>query len=344
VESHKETYQELKDRLSEYKFKGLKRIARELKNKGYSKLNSEKLVEFILNHNTKESIQAQLGIERNRRKVLKLRATVITVPVAVLTFWFVLYPLITKKNDQSTYESYLTTIPTDTFEITPFPEPHLLINGTSEREEPDYTGIRILEDHRAYDFRRSIWLDSSNVDPFASPVIMRRRVKIAKDERCNELTMRFSTSGSAISARCVGQAFKFWTPTKLVPNHFENKLMKSIDVIVDLSYGKPIDTLDFVFEVTYFNGFQNRKREWMGGSVLGTSIAQKTTLRTFFSEERHPENFEVCGHKAYDTTCHTIANVRILPSIKSYDFGWLLFADDSLNFLDGIDTKWNWAK
>lgn len=338
--NHSDSNKEIRQRLRDIKVQGLRKIAHRLGNSGYANLRSAELVEFILDNNSLETIKSELGMERKRR--FKLTAAFVTVPVALMTLWFILIPRITEKTEQEKFDSYIRSLPADTFKITPSPEEHLKIDGSSVREEPDYSCIEILEDHRAYDFRRSFWIDSSKSDPFLSPVILRRRMKIAKDERCNELTMRFSTSGSTLSAQCSNRAFKFWTPTKLIPNHFEKKLMKSIDIIVDLSYDKPVDTIDLVFEVTYFGGFQNPEKEWIGGSVLGTSIAKKSTLRAFFTEERHPTEIEVCGHIGYDTKCYEINEVRILPSIGSYDHGWLLFSNDSMNFLNGIDTKWKW--
>jgi hypothetical protein len=233
----------------------------------------------------------------------------------------------------------------DTLPLVPFPPEYLIAKDGDCSDTIDYRGINLLEDHRVFDFRRSKWLDDNTKSPFGSPVSFKRTIVFSRDSLKNKITIRFSTSGTTVYARCINQKYQYCVPKKVIMADPDKKmLMKSIDIIVDLSYYNPRDTITLEYQITSYNGFQGKQGEWIGTSTLGAKIAKKISMMCYFSKSRYPQSVKTCGYKAYDTTCYPVSNSNIAYSTDSLSFGWLILVNQGNKQFDGIDTKWSWNK
>lgn len=233
----------------------------------------------------------------------------------------------------------------DSLPIVPMPLDHLAANENDCVDTIDYRGINIIKEERVFDFRKSCWLNDDQNNPFASPVTLKRTVFLTRDSAKNKFTLRFSTSGTAVYARCINRDYQYCIPKKVVmQDPGKRYLMKSIDIIVDITHYRPKDTFQLIYEITYFNGFQSKEEEWFGTSTLGASLAKDLSVLCYFSKSRSPKDVRVCGYKAYVDSCYKISNLNLAFAKDSLSFGWRILSNGDAQKFDGIDTRWVWKR
>jgi hypothetical protein len=152
--------------------------------------------------------------------------------------------------------------------------------STAEYVRPTYDAFSFVSDLRVFDLQFWTVLSESESATGHSPAILRRRVRVKKNEPVNKLILESRTSGTALTAKWIagGEAAKV-TTFELTPE------IKVTQVTVDVE--KYLEGREFEVDVefVFWDSFQRPDQQW-AGALIGNTDQVRVSLLVLAPSDR----------------------------------------------------------